>query len=99
MNQSRSLNKLVNDVEELLAALGDESGPQVDELRTRVAQTIGSAKRAIESRRTSVVARIGHYAGSADDFITGFPRLGFLTGVLVGGLIVYLRGLGSSKVA
>jgi hypothetical protein len=43
------------------------------------------------------VARIGHYAGSVDNFITGFPRLGFLTGILVGGIIVYVRGLTSSK--
>ena len=59
MNPSRTLNKLVNDVEALLAALRDEHGPQVDELRIRVAQTIGSAKRAIASERPSVVARIG----------------------------------------
>ena len=97
MNPSRALSKLVNDVEELLAELSDEHGPEMDELRTRVAQTIDSAKQALESQRTSVVARIGHYAGSVDDYITGFPRLGFLTGVLVGGIIVYVRGLTSSK--
>jgi ElaB/YqjD/DUF883 family membrane-anchored ribosome-binding protein len=97
MNPSRALSKLVNDVEELLAELSDEHGPEMDELRTRLAQTIDSAKRALESQRTSVVARIGHYAGSVDDYITGFPRLGFLTGVLVGGMIVYVRGLTSSK--
>ena len=97
MNPSRALSKLVNDVEELLAELSDEHGPEMDELRTRVAQTIDSAKQALESQRTSVVARIGHYAGSVDDYITGFPRLGFLTGVLVGGMIVYVTGLTSSK--
>jgi ElaB/YqjD/DUF883 family membrane-anchored ribosome-binding protein len=97
MNPSRALSKLVNDVEELLAELSDEHGPEMDELRTRVAQTIDSAKRSLERQRTSVVARIGHYAGSVDDYITGFPRLGFLTGVLVGGMIVYVRGLTSSK--
>jgi ElaB/YqjD/DUF883 family membrane-anchored ribosome-binding protein len=97
MNPSRALSKLVNDVEELLAELSDEHGPEMDELRTRVAQTIDSAKRALERQRTGVVARIGHYAGSVDDYITGFPRLGFLTGVLVGGMIVYVRGLTSSK--
>ena len=97
MNPSRALSKLVNDVEELLAELSDEHGPEMDELRTRVAQTIDSAKRALESQRTGVVARIGHYAGSVDDYITGFPRLGFLTGVLVGGIIVYVTGLTSSK--
>ena len=97
MNPSRALSKLVNDVEELLAELSDEHGAEMDELRTRVAQTIDSAKRALESQRTGVVARVGHYAGSVDDYITGFPRLGFLTGVLVGGMIVYVRGLTSSK--
>jgi ElaB/YqjD/DUF883 family membrane-anchored ribosome-binding protein len=97
MKPSRNLNKLVNDVEALLAALSDEQGPQIDELRNRVARTIGSAKRAIASRRGSVVARIGGYAGSVDDYITGFPRLGFLTGILVGCVIVYVRGLTSSK--
>ena len=97
MNPSRALSTLVNDVEELLAELSDEHGPQMDELRMRIAQTIGSANRAIESQRRSVVARIGHYAGSVDDYITGFPRLGFLTGMLVGGLIMYMRGLTGSK--
>jgi ElaB/YqjD/DUF883 family membrane-anchored ribosome-binding protein len=97
MNPSRALNKLVNDVEELLEELSDEHGPQMDELRMRVVQTIGSAKRATASQRTSVVARIGRYAGSVDDYITGFPRLGFLTGIVVGGMIVYVKGLTSSK--
>jgi ElaB/YqjD/DUF883 family membrane-anchored ribosome-binding protein len=97
MNPSRALKKLVHDVEELLAELSDKHGPEMDELRNRVAQTIDSAKRAIASQRTGVVARIGHYAGSVDDYITGFPRLGFLTGVLIGGMIVYVRGLTSSK--
>ena len=97
MKPSRALNKLVNDVEALLAALSDEHGPQIDELRNQVAQTIGSAKRAIASQRTSVVARIGGYAGSVDHYITGFPRLGFLTGILVGGMIVYARGLTNSR--
>src|SRR5271168_1057958 len=97
MIPSRNLNRLVNDVEALLAEMSDEEGPQLDELRNRVAQTIGSAKRAIASQRTSVVARVGHFAGSVDDYITGFPRLGFLTGILVGGMIVYVRGLTRSK--
>jgi ElaB/YqjD/DUF883 family membrane-anchored ribosome-binding protein len=96
MNPSRTLNKLVNDVEELLAELSDEHDPQIDELRNRVAETIGSAKRAIASQRAGVVARIGRYAGSVDDYITGYPRLGFLTGILIGGMMVYVGGLTNS---
>ncbi len=97
MNPSRATNNLIDDVEKLLAVLGDEHGPQIDELRMRIMQTIGRAQRAMASQRTGIVARIGHYAGSMDDYITGFPRLGFLTGVLVGGMIIYIKGLGSSK--
>jgi ElaB/YqjD/DUF883 family membrane-anchored ribosome-binding protein len=97
MNPSRTLNNLINDVEKLLKELDDEHDPHIDELRMRIRQTIGRAKRAIPSQRTGVVARIGHYAVSMDDYITGFPRLGFLTGILVGGMIVYVKGLGSSK--
>jgi len=97
MESTRALNRLVNDVEELLLALGDEHSPEMDQLRNRIAATIVSANRTIASQRTNVVARISHYAGSVDDYITGFPRLGFFTGILVGGVIVYVRGLTSSK--
>jgi ElaB/YqjD/DUF883 family membrane-anchored ribosome-binding protein len=93
MNPSRSLNKLISDVEELLAELSDEHSPQIDELRNRMAGTIVSAKRAIASQHTSGVARLHHYAESVDNYITGFPRLGFLTGILVGGIIVHVAGL------
>ncbi len=96
MNPSPALNKLVYDLVELLAELSDKHGPEMNEQRNR-AQAIGSAKRAIASQRTGVVARIGHYAGAVDDYIIEFPRLGFFTGVLVSGGIVYVRGLSSSK--
>jgi ElaB/YqjD/DUF883 family membrane-anchored ribosome-binding protein len=84
MNQSRHLNELISDVEELLAELGDEHGPQIDELRNRIKDTIGSVRPA--------VARVRRYAGAVDDYITGYPRLGFLTGLLIGGMIVYVAG-------
>jgi ElaB/YqjD/DUF883 family membrane-anchored ribosome-binding protein len=97
MNPSRAMRNLINDVEELLAELGDAHGPHIDELRMRLLQTIESAKRAIASQRTSTLARLGRFAGSVDHYITGFPRLGFATGILVGGMIVYLKRLGSAK--
>ena len=97
MNQSRTLSNLIIEVEDLLTELDNEHGPHIDELRMRLARTIGSAKRAVARQRISVVTRIGQYARAADDYITGFPRLGFFTGILVGGMIVYVKGLGSSK--
>jgi ElaB/YqjD/DUF883 family membrane-anchored ribosome-binding protein len=89
MNQSRHLNELINDVEELLAELSDEHSPQIDELRNRIKDTIGSIKPA--------VARIRRYAGAVDDYITGYPRLGFLTGLLLGGSIIHVAAHIRSK--
>jgi gas vesicle protein len=85
MNQSRHLSELINDVEELLAELSDEHSPQIDELRNRIKDTIRSVRPA--------VARVRRYAGAVDDYITGYPRLGFLTGLLIGGVIVYMAAL------
>jgi len=96
MNNSQTLNRLVSDVEELLAALDDEHSPQIDELSARVEDALSAAKRALAVRRQSAVRRIGRYAKSVDGYITGFPRLGFLTGILTGVAIAYLTGVAKS---
>jgi hypothetical protein len=89
MNRAQSIDTLVSDVEELLAALSDYQQPAIQELRGRVENAIDSTKRA----GNGAAARIGRYAASLDNYILGYPRLGFLTGVIVGGLIVYAAGL------
>ena len=89
MNQSRHLNELINDVEELLAELSDEHSPQIDELRNRIKDTIDAVRPA--------VGRVRHYAAAVDDYIKGYPRLGFLTGLLIGGVIVYVAAHIPSK--
>jgi ElaB/YqjD/DUF883 family membrane-anchored ribosome-binding protein len=94
MKRSESLDTLICDVEELLAALSDVQQPAIKELRCRIKNEIDSARSAEESAS----ARIGRYAKSVDHYITGYPRLGFLTGLAVGGLIVHGAGLfGSSE--
>jgi ElaB/YqjD/DUF883 family membrane-anchored ribosome-binding protein len=82
MNQSRHLDTLVDEVEELLAELSDEHDPEIDALRDRIKQTIRSIRPGF--------GRIRHYAGAVDDYITGYPRLGFLTGLLIGGALVHV---------
>jgi len=82
MNESRHLSKLIDDVEELLTELNGEHNPDIDELRHRIKDTIGSIR--------APVGRVRHYAGAVDDYITGYPRLGFLTGLMIGGAIVYV---------
>jgi len=82
MNQSRQLSRLIDDVEELLKALSDEHNPQIDELGNRIKDTISSIR--------PPVGRVRRYAGAVDDYITGYPRLGFLTGLMIGGAVVYV---------
>jgi ElaB/YqjD/DUF883 family membrane-anchored ribosome-binding protein len=89
MKDSKELESLIQDVEELIANLADDESPQVLELKNRVQDAVDS----LEARQRSAVRRIRRYAASVDRYITGYPRLGFATGVVIGGLIVYAAGL------
>jgi ElaB/YqjD/DUF883 family membrane-anchored ribosome-binding protein len=93
MKDSKQLDSLIQDVEELIATLADDQSPEVRELKRRVQQAVDS----LEAQRQSAARRIRRYAASVDRYITGYPRLGFATGVVVGGLIVYVAGLFSPK--
>ncbi len=97
MKTSQTLNNLASDVEELLAALAHEHDPRIDELSGRVQDALTAAKRAFAGQKQSAVRRIGRYAKSVDGYITGFPRLGFLTGILAGVAIAYLSGITKSS--
>ena len=93
MKDSKELDSLIHDVEELIATLGNGQSPEVRELRRRVEDTLDS----LEAQRTSATQRIRRYAASVDRYITDYPRLGFATGLMVGGLIVYIAGMLSPK--
>jgi hypothetical protein len=77
----------------LISTLADDQSPRVEELKHRVQDTVAS----LEAQRKSTSRRIRRYATSLDGYITGYPRLGFVTGVVVGGLIVYVAGLLSPR--
>jgi ElaB/YqjD/DUF883 family membrane-anchored ribosome-binding protein len=91
MKTEKTLNELADQVNELLPMLDRHPSPEIDELRARMEDTLGSAKRALRNSRVS--DRIGRYAASLDRYVTGYPRLGFVTGLLLGGAIVHLAGL------
>jgi ElaB/YqjD/DUF883 family membrane-anchored ribosome-binding protein len=93
MKDFKQLDALIQDVEELITSLADDQSPRVEELKHRVQDTVDS----LEAQRKSTSRRIRRYAASLDGYITGYPRLGFATGVVVGGLIVYLAGLISPR--
>jgi ElaB/YqjD/DUF883 family membrane-anchored ribosome-binding protein len=89
---TKSITRLMDDVQELLAELQDEHAPEVQELRDRVEASLNSAQRAIGKQGTQVAARLGQYASSVDGYITDYPRLAFLSGAVLFGTIGYLTG-------
>jgi ElaB/YqjD/DUF883 family membrane-anchored ribosome-binding protein len=93
MKQAPKLETLVNGVKELLAQLSEEDQSAIKELRARIEDAIDSTQHASES----APRRIGRYATAVDNYITGYPRLGFITGLVLGGLIVYAAGLFGSE--
>lgn len=96
MKSASTLTNLVDDVEELIVALGDAQSPQIQELRDRVEDAIGSTKRAIAQPSKKTSARIGQYAGSLNAYIGDYPRLAFMTGALLFGTLGYLAGATST---
>ena len=93
MKDSEQLDALIHDVEELIATLDDDQSPHVQELKRRVQDAVDS----LDAQRNSAARRLRRYAVSVDRYITGYPRLGFATGIVVGGLIVYAAGLFSRR--
>jgi ElaB/YqjD/DUF883 family membrane-anchored ribosome-binding protein len=89
MKDYKQLDSLIQDVEELLATLADDQSPHLQELKDRVQNTVD----ALDAQRESAIRRFRRYAASLDRYITGYPRLGFATGLVVGGLVVYLAGM------
>jgi ElaB/YqjD/DUF883 family membrane-anchored ribosome-binding protein len=90
LNNSRKFERLVTDVEELLARLDDEHSPQLDKLRAQVEATMSEAKSALTKQGKSTAAQVRHYAGIADDYITGYPRMAFASGILIGAALGFL---------
>ena len=90
MKAPRQFKRLITDVEELLAELNDEHGYEVEELRRRVEETLSQAKSALRSNSKTTVAQVARYAGIADDYITGYPRTAFASGILIAAALGFL---------
>jgi ElaB/YqjD/DUF883 family membrane-anchored ribosome-binding protein len=86
LERPRKFQQLIDDVEELLDRLNDEHSPQIDDLRRRLESTVS----ALSEQGRSTAAQVKHYAGIADDYITGYPRTAFASGILLGGLLGFL---------
>lgn len=97
MNAPPKISQLITDVEELLARLDDEHGPQFDELRERVEKTLTHAKAALAKQGKTTAAQVRQYAGMANDYITGYPRTAFASGILLGAVLGFLAATARSR--
>jgi ElaB/YqjD/DUF883 family membrane-anchored ribosome-binding protein len=94
MNKSQELQQLTGHVEGLMSKVAEDHSPQVQELRSRVSDTIQSAKSAMSKADTAALDAIRNVASSADDYVRENPwvaigviagaaaSLGFLVGYL-----------------
>lgn len=91
----KELREVLTSTEALLAALGDEGGAAVEELRGRLTTTIADVKKqlggSILSNARQTVARARDTATSVDDFVNQRPwtavGIGAGVGLLVGLLL------------
>jgi ElaB/YqjD/DUF883 family membrane-anchored ribosome-binding protein len=83
MNKSHELRQLTENVEDLLGKVADDQSPQLQELRTRVSQTLQSAKNAISRADTIALDALKNAASSADDYVRENPwvAIGVIAGV------------------
>jgi ElaB/YqjD/DUF883 family membrane-anchored ribosome-binding protein len=83
MNESQELQHLTDHVEDLLGKVADDQSPHVQELRTRVKQTLQSAKTAISRAETVALDTLKNAASSADDYVRENPwvAIGVIAGV------------------
>ncbi len=88
MTSDTALHALADEVRELLSVLESCPTPDITHLRSRIENTLDSAERAFD--RPGLGARLGRYAVSFDRYVTGYPRLGFLTGLALGGMLMYV---------
>jgi ElaB/YqjD/DUF883 family membrane-anchored ribosome-binding protein len=94
MNKSQELQQLTGHVEGLMSKVAEDHSPQVQELRSRVSDTIQSAKSAMSKADTAALDAIRNVASSADDYVRENPwvAIGVIAGVAasLGFLVGYL---------
>jgi ElaB/YqjD/DUF883 family membrane-anchored ribosome-binding protein len=94
MNKSQELQQLTGHVEGLMSKVAEDHSPQVQELRSRVSDTIQSAKSAMSKADTAALDAIRNVASSADDYVRENPwvAIGVIAGVAasLGFLVGYM---------
>lgn len=83
MNKSPELQQLTGQMEGMMSKVAQDHSPQIDELRTRVADTIQSAKSSIARADGAAMDVLRNAASSADDYVRENPwvAIGVIAGV------------------
>jgi ElaB/YqjD/DUF883 family membrane-anchored ribosome-binding protein len=83
MNKSQELQQLTGHVEGLMNKVANDQSPQLEELRSRVTDTIESAKSTIAKADSAALDAIRNAASSADDYVRENPwvAIGVIAGV------------------
>ena len=83
MNKSQELQQLSGHVEGLMSKVAEDHSPQVQELRSRVSDTIQSAKNSIAKADGAAMDVLRNAASSADDYVRENPwvAIGLIAGV------------------
>jgi len=83
MNKSQELQQLTGHVEGLMGKVASDQSPQLEELRSRVTDTIESAKDAIAKADSAALDALRNAASSADEYVRENPwiAIGVIAGV------------------
>jgi ElaB/YqjD/DUF883 family membrane-anchored ribosome-binding protein len=92
MNRSQQLQRLTNHAQGLSGEVADDQSPHVQELRTRVNQTIESVRNEVSKANTVALDVLKYAASSADDCVRENPwvAIGVIAGVAA--LVGFLAG-------
>jgi ElaB/YqjD/DUF883 family membrane-anchored ribosome-binding protein len=83
MDKSQELQQLTGHMEGLMSKVANDQSPQLQELRSRVTDTIDSAKSALAKADSAALDVIRNAASSADDYVRENPwiAIGVIAGV------------------
>jgi ElaB/YqjD/DUF883 family membrane-anchored ribosome-binding protein len=84
------LNRTVSQAEDLLRALGNESGEAIDAMRARVSTTLRDARERLSGSATQAREFAGNTMSQADAFVHANPWRAVAIGAGIGALIAML---------
>ncbi|HZF16317.1 MAG TPA: DUF883 family protein [Steroidobacteraceae bacterium] len=87
---SGEMKNLLADVEDLIARIGDVKDAEVARLRTKLRDSIDSAKDGMAGSAETLKRRAREAAGTADDYVRGSPWQAIGVAALVGIALGYV---------